>query len=92
MRILAGFVLSIHRAGSVCRGARGVGRAGVRQRGLQLQLSGSGFGMNSFGAYLTAWGVAKVAVSFSALHPLEPWGQGSLGWYDSGPGPAASPP
>ena len=32
MRILAGFVLSIPRAGSVCSGARGVSKVGVRQR------------------------------------------------------------
>ena len=91
MRILAGFVLSIRRAGSVCSGARGVGRVGVRQRGCSCSSVKSSSGINSFDAQLTARGGAKVVRSFSALPPLEPWGQRSLGWYDSGPGPAASP-
>ena len=91
MWILAGFVPSIHRAGSVCSGARGVGRAGVRQRGCSCSSVKSSSGINSFDAQLAVTGGAKVVRSFSALPPLEPWGQRSLGWYDSDPGPAASP-
>ena len=64
---------------------------GVRQRGCSCSSVKSSSGINSFDAQLTATGGAKVVRSFSALPPLEPWGQGSLGWYDSGTGPAASP-
>jgi hypothetical protein len=64
---------------------------GVGQRGCSCSSVKSSSGINSFDAQLTARGGAKVVRSFSALPPLEPWGQRSLGWYDSGPGPAASP-